>query len=42
MRRHQVKNIGPGFLQSAQVHAVVIQRDMSNFAAHSLIDARQA
>ena len=42
MGRHQVKNIGPGFLQSAQVHAPIIQRDMSNFAAHSLIDARQA
>ena len=42
MGRHQVKDIGPGFLQSAQVHALIIQRDMSNFAAHSLIDARQA
>ena len=42
MGRHQVKDIGPAFLQSAQVHALIIQRDMSNFAAHSLIDARQA
>ena len=42
MGRHQVKDVGPGFLQSAQVHAVIIQRDMSNFATHSLIDARQA
>ena len=42
MGRHQVKDIGPGFLQNAQVHALIIQRDMSNFAAHSLIDARQA
>ena len=41
MGRHQVKDIGPAFLQSAQVHALIIQRDMSNFAAHSLIDARQ-
>ena len=41
MGRHQMKYIGPGFLQSAQVHALIIQRDMSNFAAHSLIDARQ-
>ena len=41
MGRHQVKDIGPSFLQSAQVHAVIIQRNMSNFAAHSLIDARQ-
>ena len=38
---HQVKDIGPGFLQSTQVHAVIIQRDMPNFATHSLIDARQ-
>ena len=38
----KVKDIGPSFLQSAQVHAVVIQRDMSYLAAHSLIDARQA
>ena len=37
-----MKDIRPGFLQSAQVHAVVIQRDMSYLAAHSLIDARQA
>ena len=41
MGRHQVKDIGPAFLQSAQVHALIIQRDMSNFAAHSLIDTRQ-
>ena len=41
MGRHKVKDIGPSFLQSAQVHAVVIQRDMSYLAAHSLIDARQ-
>ena len=42
MGRHKVKDIGPSFLQSAQVHAIVIQRDMSYLAAHSLIDARQA
>ena len=42
MGRHQVKNIGPSFLQSTQVHAVIIQRDMPNVATHSLIDARQA
>ena len=42
MGRHQVKDIGPAFLQSVQVHTLIIQRDMSNFAAHSLIDARQA
>ena len=42
MGRHQVKDIGPAFLQSAQVHALIVQRDMSNFATHSLIDARQA
>ena len=41
MRRHQVKDIGPAFLQSAQVHALIIQRDMSYLAAHSLIDTRQ-
>ena len=41
MGRHQVKDIGPAFLQSAQVHALIIQRDMSNLAAHSLIDTRQ-
>ena len=41
MGRHQMKYIGPGFLQSAQAHALIIQRDMSNFAAHSLIDTRQ-
>ena len=35
MRRHQVKDIGPAFLQSAQVHALIIQRDMSYLAAHS-------
>ena len=42
MRRHQVKDIGPGFLQRAQVHALSIQRDMPHFATHGLIDARQA
>ena len=42
MRRHQVKDIRPGFLQSAQVHALTVQRDMTHFATHSLIDARQA
>ena len=42
MGRHQVKDIGPSFLQSAQVHAVIIQRNMSNLATHSLVDARQA
>ena len=42
MRRHQVKDVGPGFLQSAQVHALIIQRNMTHFATHSLIDARQA
>ena len=40
MGRHQVKDIGPTFLQSTQVHAVIIQRDMPNVATHSLIDAR--
>ena len=41
MGRHKVKDIGPAFLQSAQVHALTIQQDMSHLAAHSLIDARQ-
>ena len=36
-----MKDVRPGILQSAQVHALTIQRDMPNFAAHGLIDARQ-
>ena len=37
-----MKDIRPSFLQSAQVHALTVQRDMPHFATHGLIDARQA